>query len=135
MKITITIDDAAFSKEISLNTDTLNSKSVSKKDYHNEPPYKGIMIIKAKRERDRNIKDARIYEFRYNPKDYPEANGLSAGVPIPCGMSSIRVNPNKFHPTSKGLLPFQIIEHDDYSGAGTCYPVKFDVIDFEWQNE
>lgn len=132
MKINITVEVPDSSKE---EKPKVEVKTVTPKtDYHEKPPYKEVMIVKARRVQDKDKKDARAYQFRYNPEDYPEVNGISAGVPLVCGLSSIKVNPNKFHPTSKGLLPFRISEHDNYCGpGGICYPVLFEVFDFEWE--
>jgi hypothetical protein len=105
-------------------------------DYRNKPPYKGIMVIKARRVQDKNKSDAREYEFKYNPEEYPETNNISKGVPFACGnMCPVRVNPAQFYPGSKGLLPFTIVESDKYcTNNGIWYPVLFEVFDFEWEN-
>lgn len=131
MKITITIDVPDTLQQAPLVEIVLPKKE---EDYLQKPPYKGILIVKAHRAQDKNKPDARVYQFRYCPDEYPEINGLSRGVPLVCGYSAVRVNPNKFHPNSKGLLPFRIHEHDEYCGAGgTLYPVVFEVFDFEWE--
>lgn len=134
MKINITVEVPETSPEVK---PAVEVKTIpEKKDYHQKPPFKGVMVCKAKRLKDKNRDDARIYQFRYNPKDYPEVNGRSTGIPLQCGYSSIRVNPNQFWPSSRGLLPFVISEHDNYCGpGGTCYPVLFEVFDFEWEED
>lgn len=135
MKINITVELPENSQAV---TPAIKVETVKpeKKDYHDKPPFKGIMIVKAHRLQDKDKKDARVYQFRYNPKDYPEKDNLSKGIPIACGYSCVRVNPNQFWPSSKGLLPFNIVEHDIYARpGGTCYPVTFEVFDFEWEED
>lgn len=132
MKINITVELPESSQKTS---PTVEVKTLpEKKDYHDKPPFKGVMIVKARRVQDKDKPDARVYQFRYRTEDYPEVNGLSAGVPLVCGYSSVRVNPNKFWPSSKDLLPFRISEYDSYcSPGGICFPVMFEVFDFEWE--
>lgn len=134
MKINITVELPETSQKVSRAVEVKTMPEY--RDYHDKPPYKGVMVVKARRVQDKNKEDARVYQFKYRPEDYPEVNGCSAGIPLVCGYSSVRVHPNKFHPNSKGLLPFRIYENDRYCGpGGTCYPVMFEVFDFEWESK
>ena len=135
MKISITLEVPEGTKEV---TPKVEVKTVAPKDdYYPKPPFTGTMIVKARRVQDKNKENARVYKFKYRPDEYPEVNGLSKGVPLTVGVTcSVRVNPNQFHPTSKGLLSFRITEHDNYGGPDSnYYPVLFDVFDFEWEED
>jgi hypothetical protein len=105
-----------------------------------EKPRPGTLVLKARRATDvaDGTKDAREYTFKYKPEDYSKTEGsLFGGVPIQVnGLSSIRIDPRQFPPSNKGLLPFRIIERDNFcSSSGTLYPVAFIVHDFEWEDE
>lgn len=136
MKITINIDASEVQNISTPVVEVQSTTTDNNSSYLNKPPYKGVMVVKAHRVGD-DKKNAKVYEFRYHPEDYPEINGISKGVPLHVGyLSSVRVNPNQFHPTSKGLLPFKIIESDRYCGPNNVYyPVLFEVFDFSWEEK